>query len=131
MMGGGAPAGEAPAGEAPGGAPPAGEMPAGEMPGAAPGGEMGGMGAPAGGGATAEVLETKHAGDWAAARAQLEQILAANPSDAEAHRILAWILADREPQAAIEHFNKFLESGAGSDQQKADAQAAVERLQAR
>ena len=127
---GGPPAGEAPGGGMMGGAPageaPAGGAPAGEAP-AAPGGDMG---APAAGGA-AQALEAKHAGNWAGARAQLEQALATNPDDPEANRILAWILADTDAQAAIEHFNKFLQSGAGTDQQKADAKAAVERLQAR
>ena len=136
----GAPAGEtmgggeapAPEGE---GAPPS-EMMGGDA-GAPPegGGEMpmGGeapMGEAAGGGATDEALQTKRAGDWDAAQQQLEQILAANPNDAEAHRILGWILVDDSPAEATQHFNAYLQSGAQGEKAE-EVKAALERLAAR
>ncbi|MCD6361667.1 MAG: hypothetical protein J7M38_12500 [Armatimonadetes bacterium] len=151
-MGGGAPpaGGEEtpPPGEMMGGgeeAPPAGgeegAPPAGMMGGAPEGGEMpmGGEGmgeqetagaAPSGGGTASAALQAKHAGDWGSARAQCEQALAANPDDAEAHRILGWILADDDPKGAIEHFNAYLQSGAQGPQAD-EVKAAVERLKQR
>lgn len=134
MMGGG---------EQPGGGAPGGGMPGeGEMEGAdaGMGGEMPmegtdegmGMGdemaAPAASGAGAAALGVKHGGDWGAAASQCEAALAANADDAEAHRVLAWILADTDAAGAIEHFNAYLASGAtGADAD--EAKAAIERLQ--
>ncbi len=127
-------------GEESGGAPDEGADPAaggemgmggGEMPMEGTGDEMGmggEMAAPTAGGDSAAAKQAKHAGDWSSARAQCETILAANANDAEAHRILAWILADTDAAGAIEHFNAYLASGAeGNDAD--EAQAAIERLQ--
>lgn len=119
MPGGGAPGGEAPGGEMMGG----GEMPSEDM--GMGGEEMGGAPAAASGGAAA--LSVKRSGAWGAAAAQCETALAANADDAEAHRVLAWILADTDAAGAIEHFNAYLDSGAeGPDAD--EAKAAIERL---
>jgi hypothetical protein len=112
MMGGGAEGG-APAAD-------------GEMDMGMGGEEMGGVPAAASG-AAAAALNVKHSDDWSGAAAQCEAALAANPDDAEAHRVLAWILADTDAAGAIEHFNAYLASGAeGSDAD--EAKAAIERL---
>ncbi len=143
--GGAAAGGEMPGGEMPGGeegAAPGGEMPGGGMMGGgAPAeGEMPmegtdegmGMGgetaAPAAGGGGAAALGVKRSGDWSAAAAECEAAIAANADDAQAHRVLAWILADTDAAGAIEHFNAYLASGAtGADAD--EAKAAIERLQ--
>ena len=123
MPGGGAPGGEMMGGGAEGGAPAA----DGEMDMGMGGEEMGGVPAAASG-AAAAALNVKHSDDWSGAAAQCEAALAANPDDAEAHRVLAWILADTDAAGAIEHFNAYLASGAeGSDAD--EAKAAIERLQ--
>lgn len=132
----GAPSGEggAPAGEMMGGgeAAPAGGEGAPPAGGEAPmegGGEAPMGGAPASG-AAAEALQAKHAGDWNAARAKCEEALAANPDDAEAHRIMGWILADTDPAGATQHLNAYLGSGAQGPQAD-EVKAALERLAAR
>ena len=132
---GGGEEGAAPGGEMPGGgmmgggegaADAGGEMP---MEGTDEGMGMGGeTAAPAAGGGGAAALNVKHSGDWSGATAQCNSALAANADDAEAHRVLAWILADTDAAGAIEHFNAYLASGAeGSDAD--EAKAAIERLQ--
>lgn len=131
--------GGAPSGEMMGGVPPAGgEAAPAPAEGAAPAQTMGGAppaqaaagGGPATGGAAAEALAAKHAGDWKKARAKCQEALAANPNDAEAHRILGWILADTDRAGATEHFNAYLNSGAQGPQAE-EVKAALERLATR
>jgi len=130
------------------GGPPPGEM-GGAPPEGAPGEEAGmppmdeepGEGpAPATGGAdagalVAEGMATKHQGNYVTARQKFEAAVAASPDNADAHWGLAWIYAEMADAGdasmkakAIEEFQTFLQLG-GTQEQVAEAEAALERLQ--
>lgn len=140
------PGGEGEMMEPPGGMPgePGGPPEAGGPPGAPPGeGEelgpsgppMGEMGAPSAGASISEVLDMKHDGEYADAADELDKILSSDSSNAEAHWILAWILAEQgtthnnpaKVDEAKEHFQRFIDLS--DDQSKiSEAEAALDRL---
>jgi len=139
--------GEGAPGEAPGeGAEMPGEGGMGDAPPPGMGGEgapaeatEAGMGEAAGGGNVEAMVDegmaAKHDGDYVTARQKFEAAVAADDSNAAAHWGLAWIYAEMadagnsamQPKA-IEHFQKFLETG-GTAEQVAEAEDALERLQ--
>jgi hypothetical protein len=76
-----------------------------------------------------EGLAAKKAGQLDKAVSNLEAAIAQEPDNVDAHWGLAWVLADQDKnQEAISHFKKVVEL-TDNPQKKADAQAAIERLQ--